>query len=307
MKLYSYYVKKLGKIPLFLDRYLYTPCLLRLKKVNYFCGMDNASKEIYNFEEKITRFDHSLSTALLTWYLTQNVEATLAALFHDAGTPVFSHVIDYMNKDYTKQESTEQELERILRNDLYLNNLLKKDKINIDNIINFKKHTIVDNDRPKLCADRIDGIILVGISWSKNISKEDIDSIIDNLEIYTNEDNEKEIGFKDEKVARMVYEASEVMNSFTHSNRDIYMMELLAGITKTAIEDKLLTYEDLYKYNEDEIMKIFKKSKNEDLLKRLEKFKTMTEKDIEEMDNTNVKKRNINPLVNGKRLLKGGK
>ena len=52
MKLYSYYIKKLGKMPMFLDRYLYTPCLLRLKKVNYFCGMDNASKEIYNFEEK---------------------------------------------------------------------------------------------------------------------------------------------------------------------------------------------------------------------------------------------------------------
>ena len=54
-------------------------------------------------------------------------------------------------------------------------------------------------------------------------------------------------------------------------------------------------------------MKIFKKSKNEDLLQRLEKFRTMTEKDIEEMDNTNVKKRNINPLVKGERLLKGDK
>ena len=42
---------------------------------------------------------------------------------------------------------------------------------------------------------------------------------------------------------------------------------------------------------------------HEDLLNRLEKFKTMTEKDIEKMDNSYVKKRNINPLVNGKRLI----
>ena len=302
MRLYSYYLKKLGKVPLFLDRYLYTPCLLRLKKVNYFCGMDNASKEIYPFKEKITRYDHSLSTALLTWKLTENVEATIAALFHDASTPCFSHVIDYMNKDYIVQESTEKFQEKILKKDLYLNNLLKKDKINIDNIINFKKHTIVDNNRPKLCADRLDGIILTGISWTQSIEKEDIDTIIDNIEIFTNEDNEQEIGFKDKDVAKKVYELSEEINDYTQSNVDTYMMELLANITRTAIEDKLITYEDIYDLNEDELFKIFKRSKNVEFQNNINRFKTMKKEEIKKIDLPPIKKRKLNPLVQGKRL-----
>ena len=103
--------------PDFLNKYLNTPCLLRLKKVGYFCGMDYASKNIYNFKEKITRYDHSLTVALLTWKCTKDINATLAGLFHDIATPCFSHVIDYMNKDYAEQESTEEYTEDILRND----------------------------------------------------------------------------------------------------------------------------------------------------------------------------------------------
>ena len=304
MKLYSYYLKKLGKMPLFLDRYIYTPCLLRLKKINYFCGMDNASKEIYDFKEKITRYDHSLSTALLTWHLTEDVKATLAALFHDASTPCFSHVIDYMNKDYKKQESTEEYQEKILKNDLYLNNLLKKDNIKIEEIINFKNYSVVDNDRPKLCADRLDGIILTGISWTGNLTKEDIDLITDNLKIFVNSDKEKEIGFTSEEAGELVLKLNKEINELTHSDKDNYMMELLADITRSAINAKKITYEDLYRLNEDEIFKIFKKTKEENFANKLDKFRNIALKDIEKIDMPEIKKREINPLINGERMVK---
>ena len=101
--------------PEFLNKYLNVPCLKRLKKICYFCGMDYASKHIYNFKEKITRYDHSLTVALLTWKCTRDKKATLAGLFHDIATPCFSHVIDYMNKDYANQESTEENTEKILK------------------------------------------------------------------------------------------------------------------------------------------------------------------------------------------------
>lgn len=135
--------------------------------------MDYASKNIYDFKEKITRYDHSLTVALLTWKCTKDMKATIAGLFHDVATPCFSHVIDYMNKDYEKQESTEEYTEKILRNDEYLKKCLKEDNIEIEDIINFKKYNIVDNDRPKVCSDRLDGVILTGISWTKNINYEE--------------------------------------------------------------------------------------------------------------------------------------
>ena len=100
MKILDYYKELLhdDEIYDYLDDYLKVPSLNRIKYVGYFCGMDYASKNIYNFKEYVTRFDHSLTVALLTYKLTKDKKATLAALFHDVATPCFSHVVDYMNK-----------------------------------------------------------------------------------------------------------------------------------------------------------------------------------------------------------------
>ena len=65
----EYYLKLLNfdSMPEFLKKYLETPSLLRLKKIGYFCGMDYASDNIYDFREYISRYDHSLTVSLLTW------------------------------------------------------------------------------------------------------------------------------------------------------------------------------------------------------------------------------------------------
>ena len=108
------------------------------------------------------------------------------------------------NEDYEKQESTEEYTECILKNDSYLVECLKEDDIDIDidDVIDFKKYTIVDNDRPKVCADRIDGVILTGFGWVKNVSKEDIRRIIQDMCIFKNEFDEDEIGFKSYDIAK---------------------------------------------------------------------------------------------------------
>ncbi|MBR1413358.1 MAG: HD domain-containing protein [Bacilli bacterium] len=169
----QYYLEQLDclNMPKFLIKYLNVPSLLRLKRVGYFCGMDYASKDIYNFSEYISRYDHSLSVSLLTYKLTHDKCATLAGLFHDIATPCFSHVIDYMNKDYDIQESTEVFTDYILNSDKYLINCLSIDDIDIKDVSDFKKYSVVDSKRPKLCADRLDGIILNAIGWTKNITK----------------------------------------------------------------------------------------------------------------------------------------
>lgn len=297
----KYYLERLGyiNIPLFLEGYLNTPSLLRLKKIGYFCGMDYASNDIYNFREKITRYDHSLTVCLLTYKLTKDKKTSLAGLFHDIATPCFSHVIDYMNKDYERQESTEEYTEKILKKDNYLLKKLVKDKIDIEDIIDFKKYTIVDNDRPKLCVDRMDGVILTDIGWTKCLTKEDIDKILNDIDIFKNEDNELEIGFKTIDIARKVVDVSSMIDKNCHSNYDNYMMELLAQITKISIEKGYITYEDLYLLNEEELFNILE---NIDELKELiKRFRTIKLNDIESIDLPKVKKRDLNPLVKSKR------
>ena len=68
-----------------------------------------------------------------------------------------------MNGDYKKHEGTEEYTEYIINNYSFLIKYLREDNININNVINFKNFSIVDNDRPKLCADRLDGVILTAI------------------------------------------------------------------------------------------------------------------------------------------------
>jgi len=288
--------------PKWIDKYLNCPSLERLKNVGYFCGMDYASKNIYDFGEKITRYDHSVSVALITWKLTNDIRATLAGLFHDIGTPCFSHVIDYMNKDYDKQESTEEKTEEILRNDEYLCKCLLEDSIVIDDIIDFKKYSIVDIDRPRLCADRLDGVILTGLFWTKGIDIIDIDSIINDIDVRINEDGNNEICFKNRDIAMYVVNASYEIDRYCHSKEDNFMMELLASITRRCIDLGLISYDDLFIMNEDMIFSLFNKCNDKELIDDIDLFKNIDSSMIPDILMPKVKVRDLNPLVGGVRF-----
>lgn len=300
----KHYLEQLDykNLPGFLIKYLETPSLLRLKKVGYFCGMDYASKDIYDFREYISRYDHSLTVSLIVYKLTKDKKATLAGLFHDIATPCFSHVIDYMNEDYEKQESTEEYTEEILKQDDYLKKYLKEDHINIDDITNFKKYSIVDNDRPKLCADRIDGIILTGIGWTKNIDLKDIELIVNDMRVFKNETGEDEIGFKTSSIAEKVLEVNRSIDIYCHSNEDNYMMQLLAKITKLAIDKNYIFYDELYYFNEDELFNLLKRIKDEELERLIFRFENIKRLDIPILELPKIKKRKLNPIASETRL-----
>lgn len=301
----KYYLKCLGyyNLPEFLIKYLNSPSLLRLKNIGYFCGMDYASKDIYNFREFISRYDHSVTVSLMVYKLTNDKRAALAGLFHDIATPCFSHVIDYMNGDYENQESTEEYTEYILKNDEYLVKCLKSDGFEISDVSDFKKYSVVDNDRPKACADRIDGVILTGIGWTKNIDMCDIDSIVNNMAIFINEYREYEIGFKSTNVAKKVVDVSKSIDIYCHSREDNYMMQLLARIAKISIEKGYISYNNLYSLDEKTLLLILKSKNDTDLMSLIIEFETKKKKDIPDFDMPKVKVRSLNPLVNGKRLL----
>lgn len=279
--MYNYYITLLGypNIPEFLNKYLTLSSLNRLKEVGYFCGMDYASSNIYNFKEYISRYMHSLSTSLLVYYLTKDKRCTLQALFHDISTPVFSHVIDYMNKDYIYQETTEEFTELILKSDKKLLEYLELDKIPLDNLVNFKFSTIVDSPRPKMCADRLDGIILNGSYWTKTLNEKDIFNIIKSTELYINEESIPEIGFNNITAYNKVVETNDLTNIEMHSNYDNYMMELLANITRHLINKEYIKYEDLYFLTENKIFEL-----------------------INNIEDKEIKERKLKPLLNGKRL-----
>lgn len=94
--------------PSFIDRYLTTKTLTRLKHITQFCGCDYT--RLYSPLFLYTRFDHSLTVAHMTWHFTHDQKETIVALLHDIGTPCFAHCIDYVFSDYLNQESSERSL-----------------------------------------------------------------------------------------------------------------------------------------------------------------------------------------------------
>lgn len=302
--MYNYYITLLGypNIPEFLNKYLTLPSLNRLKDVGYFCGMNYASSNIYNFKEYISRYMHSLSTSLLVYYLTKDKRYTLQALFHDISTPVFSHVIDYMNKDYIYQETTEEFTELILKSDKKLLEYLELDKIPLDNLVNFKFSTIVDSPRPKMCADRLDGIILNGSYWTKTLNKKDIFNIIKSTELYINEESIPEIGFNNITAYNKVVETNDLTNIEMHSNYDNYMMELLANITRHLINKEYIKYEDLYFLTENKIFELINNIEDKEIKEYIFLFKNIKKEEIPLVKQGEIKERKLKPLLNGKRL-----
>ena len=78
-------------------------------------------------------------------------------------------------------------------------------------------------------------------------------------------------------------------------------MELLANITKIAIENHYITYEDLFILNEEEIFKLF--DTIDDLKDKLNLFKNIKKEEVPDINIENVKIRDLNLIVNGKRLV----
>ena len=299
---YEKYKLLLGTPPEWLNKYLELDILNRLQDISVLCGMEYASHDIYNFAFSISRYEHSLNVALITWALTHDKNATLGALFHDASSPVFSHCVDYMNGDYVNQESTEEKTDEILLSSPDLQRYLRQDNVSLEDVINFKQYSVVDLPRPYMCADRLDNCIGVGMAWSKKLTYEDAKSILESIRLTLNENGIYEISFNDEQAANIVYEINNDINQLTHSNSDTYMMLLVSKIIKKLILLNLVTYDDLFKLKERDIIDILEDNNHLDVeLEQLyNEFKTIKEAPV--IEQPEIKDKILNPLVKQKRL-----
>ena len=137
---------------------------------------------------------------------------------------------------------------------------------------------------------------MTGLFWTKDLNKKDVINILNHLNIFNN-DNNKELGFDNYDVAQRVVEVSDNIDKYCHSVEDNYMMELLANLTKFAIEKDYIKYEDLYVYDEDEIHKVFKSIKDTEFAKNYFIFKNIRKEEIPFIEMPYIKKRELNPLV----------
>ena len=193
----------------------------------------------------------------MTWHFTHDKKETIAALLHDAGTPCFAHCIDYVFGDYVNQESSEKKISDIVLQDKEILQFLKEDNIDLVDLDDFSRFQILENKSPKLCTDRLDGVLQTCYIWLHTHSLEQIKEIYNNMVILKNEDGNLEIGFCDLKIAEkfvcMVYNYAKELQR----NTGKYVMKYISEIVKLAVQRNLVSLEDLYTKREKDICDIF--------------------------------------------------
>ena len=187
-----------------------------------------------------------------------------------------------------------------------LNILFNQNKIvflhaNQTNIINFKQYSVVDLPRPAMCADRFEGIISGGMGWSGKADYDFACKLLNSMYLTKNEEGIDEICISDKDIAERVVEVNNHLNELTHKDEDTYMMNLLADIVRLMIDENIIIYDDLYRLTEPQMIKIIEDHLYIPELKDYyEVFTTVRDPII--TSTIEVKKRILNPLVNGKRL-----
>ncbi len=248
------------EIPKEIEPYLTSDSMMRLKKIDMNCGVNYTSLPLFSNLSPYSRYDHSLRVACILYFFTNDLKQSLAGLFHDISTPAFSHTIDFLNGDYLNQESTEKETKEMIRKDALIYQLLEKDRISIASVCNYHIYSLADNDSPKLSSDRLEYTLSNGVNYNF-ISEQEANAIFSDIQVGYNEFHEKEMIFQHTKYAEQFTLLALRCGKVYSSIQDRYAMEYLAQIIKTYIDEKKLSYEDLYTDEETVIHKIQNDSK----------------------------------------------
>lgn len=295
--------------PEWLNEYIDTKELLSQKYISVTCG--TIYSKLFESDFFFSSLDHSVAVALIIWHFTHDKKQTLSGLFHDISTPVFKHCVDFLNGDYMTQESTEDLTSKMIKESPEITKLLKRDKIEIEEVDNYHIYPIADNDTPKLSSDRLEYSLSNALFIYKLLDKEEIKEIYNDIEVQVNEENEKKLGFKTKKIARNFVKITSKLSVIYREDRTRYSMQLLADILKRLNEDNIISIEDLYKLKESEIIDIIEKSRYREVFniwKNAKKVKVSKEEPSKVyFVHHGAKVRYIDPLFNGIRMSKACK
>ena len=287
-----------GKYPKFIDKYLETLELKRLDKVGMFCGCDYTG--LFSPSFWYSRLDHSISTALMTYHFTGDKLQTILALFHDMGTPAFSHCVDFMLGDAKNQSKAEKSVKDIVMGSANLKELLKKDRIPLDAFDDYESYPVVECSKPKICVDRLDGVFSLNYILLNNFSIAQIKEVYKNMAVLKNEFGEEEIGFLNTESAELFFDMATKYALEMQGNEDKYVMQFIADNLKLLIREGKITHEDLYKLGEQEVLAIAKRINGSNIrefnfAKRLKRSDSPS--DVWYSISVDAKKRYILPLV----------
>jgi len=248
----AYYKILSPDFPEFLKKYIELPLLQRLKGIGLLCGTDWTP--LYKNRFYYSRLDHSIGVALIIWHFTQNKAQTIAGLLHDVSTPVFSHVSDFRKGDALTQTATEAPNETMIRRDKALLSLLQQDGLKVDDVVDYHKYPVADNEIPQLSADRLEYMYPSGMALDGSWTKEEIERTYNDITVLKNEDDEDELGFNTLAVAEEYCRHFCMIGHILQLNENKLSLHFLGQIMNKAVTLGILAEEDFMTLSEKAII-----------------------------------------------------
>ncbi len=216
----------------------------RLKEINQY-GLPDT----YYHKKNFSRYEHSIGVLILLRRFGANLKEQIAGLLHDISHTAFSHVVDWVIGDSIKEDFQDKNHLSVMENS-EIPALLEKYKINFKEISELEYFSLLENHAPDICADRIDYTL-------RELKKENklFEDFMSSLMNYNGK-----IIFNNPKSAKNFAFAYLTLQK-EHWAGDQARMRycLLSRALRIALDNKLITLQDLYK-TDLEVMGLLEKS-----------------------------------------------
>lgn len=232
-------------VPPFLRELAETPEMRRLRDVGMNCGCEYTNFPRFRKLAPYSRFEHSVGVGLIVWHFTESPAQAAAGLLHDIATPVFAHVVDFLNGDHLRQESTEARTAELIGRSPDIRRILRREGLTVDQVADYHDYPIADNDTPRLSADRLE--YSLGNLWNYGlIPFEKAQAYYTDLTVAENEDGQPELAFRTpETAAGFAMDALGTSRIYV-ADEDRFSMEVLARLLRLALDRGAIGPEDLY-------------------------------------------------------------
>jgi len=206
--------------------------LQRLKGISQL-GMPNE----YYYKKGYSRYAHSLGVAILLKKLGGTLKEQIAGLLHDISHTAFSHVVDWVVGDPTKEDYQDNLYFNFVKNS-EIPLILEKYGFYFKDFSKLEKFSLLEKNLPSLCADRIDYTLREFVlDGRKNFVKE----VLSNLEV-----KENQIVFLDKNIAEDFARGyMDLQNNHWGGNQARARYYILSNILKKALKNKIISLNTL--------------------------------------------------------------
>jgi uncharacterized protein len=152
----------------------------RIKHIHQYGATDYVIQQNKNY----SRYEHCVGVWALLRKYGATLEEQIAGLLHDASHTVFSHVGDILFDHRSMHSSYQDDIHEWYLIQQKIDELLQRHNISLDAVLHKNgSHTMLEQDLPDLCADRLEYNLQAGI-LTDLLTLDDIVLILDDLQYH---------------------------------------------------------------------------------------------------------------------------